>query len=782
MNKYFIIIALLGMVPRAFSQAGQRSPRLFQVTTAETRPGEAVLVRGEDLDLVREIDICRLPDEAVDQGGPSYVPLPKEDALYEQGGTAEKVVGLQTGGIVTVDRLMQNRQSVKFIVPADWQEGVYSVRLAGKGGDAPVFYINEPKVNWAVSEQGQVAVTGGYLRIQGKNLRREGVKGQVALVPEAMGGGRDAHASDRIIHIPVAKIFDDYSVSVDIPVGTPTGGYYLYYHNGRGGRTAWSEPLRIDVVAARPEKWEAHTYNVQDFGAKGDGEANETAAFRAALDAAARGGGGIVHVPRGRYMLTGGLIIPPYTLLKGESKALTQLFWNPLHWDTGEMPPSLITGTHDFGVEDLVMWASRAWGVIMQDGPVEQQGHVTLQNLIVRQSGQLSGMVYQVKANRDIVDSEFNSKWTRTGIILRGDGLKVRDCDFNLAGMYTFFAAGGFIQRCRFERNGTGTNQPYMLVHPKGLIFEDCYKHPDGYGYAASIDESHDLYEARNVIPFNYVNDRECMTLDGGSGAYAGHIGNIWEKVLTLPVGAKTNRFMPERWKGGGVFIVEGRGTGQYRRIVHHTADMIELDQPFLVDPDSTSVISITTVRKNLFFVDNDVTDAGAYQFYGSAQNCVIAGLKMRRCNGIVCRGSVLYGGHQPNWYIDIVGCQLREGNYSHWFGTEDRGHSGNTNINLIGSGGSGLNIGTLLRRNVLSDFSYMRTSPGASPDAVTDVIIEGNSFTLAKGAIRLGGSARQSSYILVHRNQYTDVDVPVDTGGLDPSGILVLDDGKGVK
>ncbi|HVV72890.1 MAG TPA: glycosyl hydrolase family 28-related protein, partial [Verrucomicrobiae bacterium] len=415
MNKYFIIIALLGMAPRAFSQAGQRSPRLFQVTTAETRPGEAVLVRGEDLDLVREIDICRLPDEVVDQGGPSYVPLPKEDALYEQGGTAEKVVGLQTGGIVTVDRLMQNRQSVKFIVPAGWQEGVYSVRLAGKGGDAPVFYINEPKVNWAVSEQGQVAVTGGYLRIQGKNLRREGVKGQVALVPEATGGGRDAHAGDGIIHIPVAKIFDDYSVSVDIPVGTPTGGYYLYYHNGRGGRTAWSEPLRIDVVAARPEKWEAHTYNVQDFGAKGDGEANETAAFRAALDAAARDGGGVVHVPRGRYMLTGGLIIPPYTLLKGESKALTQLFWNPLHWDTGEMPPSLITGTHDFGVEDLVMWASRAWGVIMQDGPVEQQGHVTLQNLIVRQSGQLSGMVYQVKANRDIVDSEFNSKWTRTG-------------------------------------------------------------------------------------------------------------------------------------------------------------------------------------------------------------------------------------------------------------------------------------------------------------------------------------------------------------------------------
>jgi hypothetical protein len=765
-----LVVALpVGLYAQTKDAQLKEAPRLFQVTTAETRPGDAVLVRGEYLDRIKAIKVSRLVDASVDEVLPAYLPLPKEDALWEMGGTDRKAPGVMEGSIVTVDRLQQNQQSVKFVVPAGWQEGVYSVRLIGRDG-ATDFYVNVPKVSWAISEQGLKAVAGDHLRVMGKNLVRKGLTGQAVLI------GEDGK---KVVRVKVTKVYDDYCVSVDIPAGTPTGNYQLYYHNGQGGRTAWSEPLKIAVVAPQQEKWEARTFNVKNFGGKGDGVHNETDAFRAALDAAGRSGGGTVIVPRGRYMLTGELIIPPFTMLKGESVELAQLFWNPLNWDTREMPRSLITGTHHFGVKDLNIWASRAWGVIVLTGPVEEQGHVTLENLIVRQSGLISGMLYQVKANRDTVESEFNSKWIQTGLILRGEELKVRNCDFNLAGMYTFFAASGFIQHCKFRREGTGINQPYMLVHPKGLIFEDCYKQADGYGYAATIDESHDMYEARNVIPYNYANDRECMTLDGGSGGYAGPIGNIREKVLTLPKGAKTNRWTPGKWKGGGLFIVEGRGAGQYRRITNCTMDMIELDQPFLVDPDSSSVISVTTVRKNLYFIDNDITDAGAYQFYGSAQNCVISGLKMRRSNGIVCRGSLLYTGKQPNWYIDVVNCELRECNYSHWFGTEDRGHSGFTNINLIGAGGAGLNIGTLLRRNRLSEYAYMRTSPGANANAVTDVIIEDNSFHIAKLAIQLGGTGSQTSYTLIHRNHYTEVDKQVEAEGLKPSSYLILDDGK---
>ncbi|MDD4920850.1 MAG: glycosyl hydrolase family 28-related protein [Bacteroidales bacterium] len=773
-QKWICALALVLISFPLFSQNPNSdtgsSPKLFQVTTAETRPGDAVLIRGEYLDKISGIQVCRLTDDNVDKLLPNYVPLPKEDALPDQDGTDRKVTALMDKKASEVNMLQKNVQSVKFIVPKTLTEGIFCVRLLSANNQLSDFYLNVPKVNWAISEEGLKAVTGDYLRIQGKNLLRKGATGQVVLISENR---------KETVRVKVAKAFDDYSVSVNIPNNVPVGKYHLYYHNGFGGKTAWSEPLKIEIVNKSTNVWDKRTFNVKDFGAKGDGINNETAAFRAALDAAEQNGGGTVYVPRGRYMLTGDIILPPYTMLKGESKELTQIFWNPLNWDTGELPRSLISGTHHFAVKDLHLWASRAWGFIMLNGPVEEQGHITLENLIVRQTALLSGMVYQVKANRDVVDAELNSKWTQTGIILRGENIKVRNCDFNSSGMYTFFAASGFIQNCKFERNGTGVNQPYMLVHPKGLIFEDCYKHPDGYGYAASIDESRNMYEARNVVPFNYTNDREVMTLDGGSGAYTGAIQKISGKTLTLPKGAQMNQWTPNKWNGGGVFIIEGKGTGQYRRIASHTMDVIELDQPFLVDPDASSVISITTVRKNLFFINNEATDCGAYQFYGSAQNGVVSGLKMRRTNGLISRGSLLYRGKQPNWYIDLVNCEFREGNYSHWFGIDDRGHSGFQNINLIGTGGAGLNIGTLIRRNKLYDFTYIRTSPGANANAVTDVIIEDNSITTAKRGIFLGGMASHTSNVLIHNNHYRDVDKQVEINtGLNPASNLILEDG----
>ncbi|MGN6374272.1 MAG: rhamnogalacturonidase [Sphingomonas sp.] len=42
--------------------------------------------------------------------------------------------------------------------------------------------------------------------------------------------------------------------------------------------------------------------DVRDFGARGDGTTLDTPAFNAAIAAAARRGGGVVHIPRGRYL------------------------------------------------------------------------------------------------------------------------------------------------------------------------------------------------------------------------------------------------------------------------------------------------------------------------------------------------------------------------------------------------------------------------------------------------------------------------------------------------
>ena len=62
----------------------------------------------------------------------------------------------------------------------------------------------------------------------------------------------------------------------------------------------------------------AATVSVMDFGAKADGVADDTAAFRKALDEAAKTSGSTAFAPSGRYLIAGTVTVPANTTLKGE--------------------------------------------------------------------------------------------------------------------------------------------------------------------------------------------------------------------------------------------------------------------------------------------------------------------------------------------------------------------------------------------------------------------------------------------------------------------------------
>ncbi|HWQ91179.1 MAG TPA: glycosyl hydrolase family 28-related protein [Clostridia bacterium] len=66
------------------------------------------------------------------------------------------------------------------------------------------------------------------------------------------------------------------------------------------------------LLGAAENQW-----SVRDFGAKGDGKADDTAAVQKALDAAGKSGGGVVHAPRGVYYFAGHLNVPKGVTLKG---------------------------------------------------------------------------------------------------------------------------------------------------------------------------------------------------------------------------------------------------------------------------------------------------------------------------------------------------------------------------------------------------------------------------------------------------------------------------------
>ena len=73
--------------------------------------------------------------------------------------------------------------------------------------------------------------------------------------------------------------------------------------------------LLLSSVAMASEK--TLPLNVLDFGAVGNGETDNTAAFQKALDAAAKSDVQAVFVPRGNYRFNGSLIVPQGVTLKG---------------------------------------------------------------------------------------------------------------------------------------------------------------------------------------------------------------------------------------------------------------------------------------------------------------------------------------------------------------------------------------------------------------------------------------------------------------------------------
>ncbi len=89
-------------------------------------------------------------------------------------------------------------------------------------------------------------------------------------------------------------------------------------------------------------------WNVEDFGAVGDGTTDNTAAFQKALDEAGKAGGGVVNVPAGKFAIRGCLSVPAAVTLQGTYRA-TPLAYTP---DYEKLPGSVLLAYAGRGSND----------------------------------------------------------------------------------------------------------------------------------------------------------------------------------------------------------------------------------------------------------------------------------------------------------------------------------------------------------------------------------------------------------------------------------------------
>ena len=638
----------------------QATPSVFWISSP-VRSNETVYLQGDGLTEGVGVEYARMPDA--------------EPGDVAESGSLKGLVWKR------VKPLKATGGSLFFVLPADETSGAFQVRLKD-AGEAVVRDLNLPEVWWTQGEGGKAtAYPGGWLRVFGRSLEWAGKQPRFAL----RSNGKT------VLSGTLTALGDGYSLSIALPNDLALGNYTLWIHNGSGGTSAWRSAGELTVQEA--PVWPGQVFNVTQYGAVANDGSDALKGIQAALDAAGKAGGGVVMIPAGRYRLSGGLVVPQHVTLRGESEALTALQWDDYGVGTpkaglpdsvkqGEPPIALIHGEGSFKVEDLSLYAwSHYHGIWAQHW--KGLGNVHLKNVRMRLDERLVNLGRFLAAKEGWYSSDCKEKADR---LARRQG-------FWVAG---FFGGGPnlSVENCDFENNGHGImidnghgvvirNNRANTVFLKGtdsLILEENKVHSFWPG---THDSSQDplrrwkmaerrpnastqyLYMARNHASTPEC-DREATSIDSHApfGVYLGAVVKVEGRVLTLTPKSASDQVPPAVAPVGyGVYILDGKGAGQFRRVTGGGGIQVEMDRPFEVQPDASSVISIAKYHGELLYVDNDFTDTGDIQIWGGAVNTVFKGTTLTRTGGFNQAGGFIFGGVIPIWNLEQLDTHVLEGN-----------------------------------------------------------------------------------------------------------------------
>jgi hypothetical protein len=628
--KHIVILAVLqwSCIGRA-----EAEPTMFWFNDP-VGPDETVLVTGSALDEVTSARVARIAD----QGSPSTSDQETEVAV-----------------------LQANPLSLKFVIPKEFAPGAYRFTLNYSNGTI-TGRVNLPTVYWSQGDLGDSASSSGWVRIFGRNIVRRADRARLLML-------RDV-ANAPPTSVPIKG--DLWQASAQIPDGLEPGSYTLRLFNGDGGDSEWVDAGAIAVRARDPGP--IQSFDVRGYGAIGDGKIDCTHAIKSAIEAAVQSGGGIVYFPRGRYLVTETLIVPPGVKIRGERTDLVNLVWP----DLATPPAALLQGTSHFSVEDLTIYASNhlhviSGGFVLRDGLSPDAGDIAIRRVRIRASAFRGQMDLEATIQRM---RDFHRIFPDGGpdtIRLTGDRIEVSDCDVLGSGTsIRLFKAANALISGNVLSNGRDGN--YILLGSRKVIFEnnlvtsaDLQATGGGITVLSKfVTASENVYVGRNAFKAIYGWDREAMTTDGPGGYYFGRAESTSSRDLALldspdpyPASASWNRAM--------LMVVNGRGSGQHARVASYsnTAQKLSvtLDRALPVPLDRTSEVTIVQAQENYLIVENAFEDTGVgAQSFGSAVGHVIAGNQSNRTSGFAAIG-LSYGHLQPCWRVQILDNHILEGN-----------------------------------------------------------------------------------------------------------------------
>lgn len=677
-------------------------------------PDETVLVTGAELDKITSVTVARIGD------GPSR----------------------ESGQETSVPILQANPLSLKFTIPEQFTPGIYRFSLTHPQGTLSG-RINLPTIYWTQGNLGDEVSPSGWLQVFGRNIVRQASRAQLLMLPDAGNAPTKA----------VLTKGDLWRGAFRIPDQVSPGRYRLRLSNGDGGDAEWVDVGSI--VVRSPEANAVQSFDVRAYGANGDGRFDCTRAVKAAIEAASQAGGGTVYFPRGRYLISDMIVIPPRVKLQGERIDLVNLVWPSL----ATLPAALIQGRSQFSVEDLTIYASNhphiiAGGFQFGDAPIPDAADIAIRHVRIRGSA-FRGLMEAEATLQQMNDfRRIYPDGSPDTIRLSGNRIEVSDCDILGSGhsLRLFKATNAIVARNILANGRYGS---YSIVGSRQVVFEgNTVTAADLQGTGGGISTlskwvsaSENIFVGGNTFKAIYGWDREAMTSDGPGGFYFGHANSAGPDRLSLldaanPYPAGTD------WTGAAVMVVNGHGAGQYARVKafeKNPSDLsVVLDRPLEVALDSNSEVTVTQAQQNYLIIDNDFEDTGvAAQTYGTALGHVISGNRSNRTSGFAVFG-LSYDSFQPGWRIQILDNHILEGNV-YRAGPERSIFSNEASILVQANqtakapGRPPMVQAVIVRGNRLDQDAHIEikgfaaTSPG-----VRDVVVEGNTMGPSRAGLMI--------------------------------------------
>ncbi len=555
-------------------------------TSRENAPGQSILLAGAFTDASKNARIAFIPPGTAD---------------WES---------LVRASVTVVATTQQSTTGLSFLVPAAFPAGVYGFQIEDPTAPLVLGLANVPTLNWAIgipsvtgpgtALQHQVydcgVEQGGLLRLFGKNFTPAS---QVIL-----------QSSSGVATVLAPSKADSNALAVAIPAGMATGTYNVWV--GTSPWSATSSPAaQITVYAPANLRVE----NVTCSNLAGDGTTDNTRRLQSCLDDFAPPGGisdaaVYITLPAGNFVLSGAITAHPFEILVGVSPTTTNFVGKP----KGLPPAAWFNVPQYFGMANLSLTAPANPNLLLSSGTTSGNpalcGHLFFNNVHFASSTDASNgreTLFAVAGpDIQVYNSVFLSNSNQSLDIFYGDGGIVSGNQVVLNN-WTGLAITNS-QNVIFENNLTYSQNPPVqpLDGHDGGSGLSVTRANNQFGPSAL---SRDIYVGYNTFQDMGSNDQQVITNDGDGGAYLGPVASSTASTVTLAADPAWNWMGTTNPEAAVMAIEYGTGVGQYSFLKSYSGRTINLETPWKVLPDQSSIVVISQYEQNMTIAHNNINN-----------------------------------------------------------------------------------------------------------------------------------------------------------------------------